>query len=86
MGINSKSNTALPLKTISSAGQGVIDCVQLTLNLLVAECHKIQSFIYFRESRFDKNQNFMSFIQSIVSFYNIPRGFIRSDDSSISNS
>ena len=55
-------------------------------NLLVAECHKIQSFIYLRESRFDENQNFMSFIQSIVSFYNIPRGFIRSDDSSISNS
>ena len=45
--------------------------------LLVAECHKIQSFIYFRESRFDENQNLMSLIQSIVSFYNIHRGFIK---------
>jgi len=43
----------------------------------VAECHKIQSFIYFRESRFDENQNFTSFIQNIVSFYNIHRGFIK---------
>ena len=36
------------------------------VNFLVAECHKIQSSIYFRESRFDENENFMSFIQNSV--------------------
>ena len=38
---------------------------------------KFSFFKYFRESRFDENQNFTSFIQNIVSFYNIHRGFIK---------
>ena len=50
-------------------------------DLLMAECHTTLTtpgfFICFRESCFDKKQNFASFIQNMVSFYNIHRDFIK---------